>query len=131
MTGSLNRTILTGRLAADPDLRYTGNEIPIVHFPLAVGRIPKSGEKEAEVDFIKCIAWRGLAKICSEYLKKGRLVAVEGKLQMRKYEVNGKKRSEAEVVVDNMQMLDNKFYKAAEKAAPDKKDELIPAVLEE
>ena len=106
---SLNRTILVGRLAADPELRYTTNEIPVARFALAVERLGMNGEKE--VDFINIVAWRGLAKICGEYLKKGKPVAIEGKLMIRKYEKDGEKRSIAEVVADNMQMLDTKFYK--------------------
>ena len=106
---SLNRTILVGRLAADPEVRYTTNEIPVARFALAVERSGKDGEKE--VDFINIVAWRGLAKVCGEYLKKGKPVAIEGKLTIRKYEKNGEKRSFAEVVADNMQILDTKFYK--------------------
>ena len=106
---SLNRTILVGRLAADPEVRYTTNEIPVARFALAVERSGKNGEKE--VDFINIVAWRGLAKVCGEYLKKGKPVAIEGKLTIRKYEKNGEKRSIAEVVADNMQMLDTKFFK--------------------
>ncbi len=86
---SLNRTILVGRLAADPEVRYTSNEIPVAKFALAVQRPSKNGEKE--VDFINIVAWRGLAKVCGEYLKKGKPVAIEGKLQVRKYEKDGEK----------------------------------------
>lgn len=112
--GSLNRVILTGNLVADPEIRYTQNEVPVANFRLAVNRRLKNGENGA--DFIRCIAWGGLAKICGEYLKKGRLVAVEGRLQIRSYESNGQKRTAAEVVASNMQMLDRRFYKAASKA---------------
>lgn len=106
---SLNRTILVGRLAADPEVRYTTNEIPVARFALAVERPGKNGEKE--VDFINIVAWRGLAKVCGEYLKKGKPVAIEGKLTIRKYEKNGEQRTITEVMADNMQMLDTKFYK--------------------
>lgn len=108
---SLNRTILVGRLAQDPEVRYTANEIPVARFALAVGRPSKNGDKE--VDFINIVAWRGLAKICGEYLKKGKPVAIEGKLQIRKYEKDGQKRSVAEVIASNMQMLDTKFCQKA------------------
>lgn len=109
---SLNRTILVGRLAADPEVRYTTNELPVARFALAVGRPSKNGENE--VDFINIVAWRGLAKICGEYLKKGKPVAIEGKLQVRKYEKNGEKRYITEVIASNMQMLDSKFFKKSE-----------------
>jgi single-strand DNA-binding protein len=107
---SLNRTILVGRLAADPEVRYTTNEIPVARFALAVGRPAKNGD---EVDFINIVAWRGLAKICGEYLKKGKLIALEGRLQVRKYEKEGENKYFTEIVADNLQMLDSKFYKAA------------------
>jgi single-strand DNA-binding protein len=111
----LNRTILTGRLTADPDVRYTTNEIPVTRFSLAVNRPSRNGAQD--VDFINVVAWRGLAKVCGEYLKKGRLIAVEGRLQIRKYEKDGQKRTFAEIVANNMQMLDNKFYQKASSAA--------------
>jgi len=109
---SLNRTILVGRLAQDPEVRYTSNEIPVARFALAVGRPSKNGESEA--DFINIVAWRGLAKICGEYLKKGKPIAIEGKLQVRKYEKDGEKRSITEVIASNMQMLDTKFFGKAD-----------------
>jgi single-strand DNA-binding protein len=114
---SLNRTILVGRLAADPEVRYTANEIPVARFALAVGRPSKNGKKE--VDFINIVAWRGLAKICGEYLKKGKPIAIEGKLHIRKYE----KGSFTEVVASNMQMLDTKFFKESDSKNEDEEEE--------
>lgn len=119
--GGLNRSILAGRLVADPEVRYTKNENAVTHFRLAINR---NGNKEA--DFINCVAWAGLAKVCGEYLKKGRMVAVEGRLNIRSYKAkNGQTKSAAEVVVDNMQMLDSKFYNAASKAKSDQESNLI------
>lgn len=118
---TLNRTILVGRLAADPEVRYTANEIPVARFALAVGRPSKNGDKE--VDFINIVAWRGLAKICGEYLKKGKPVAIEGKLHVRKYEKNGENRYFTEVVASNMQMLDSKFMKSSDKAQDEEEPE--------
>jgi single-strand DNA-binding protein len=121
---SLNRTILVGRLAADPEVRYTSNEIPVARFALAVGRPSKNGEKE--VDFINIVAWRGLAKVCGEYLKKGKPIAIEGKLQVRKYEKDGEKRYFTEVVASNMQMLDTKFFKeSADKKTEGEEEEAL------
>ena len=125
---SLNRTILVGRLAADPEVRYTTNEIPVARFALAVGRPSKNGDKE--VDFINIVAWRGLAKICGEYLKKGKPVAIEGKLQIRKYEKDGQKRSFTEVVASNMQMLDTKFFKESDPKNEDEEEEEEPVIEE-
>jgi len=118
---TLNRTILVGRLAQDPEVRYTTNEIPVAKFALAVGRPTKNGEKE--VDFINIVAWRGLAKICGEYLKKGKPVAIEGRLRVNKYEKNGENRYFTEVVASNMQMLDSKFFKSSDKTEGEETEE--------
>ena len=113
----LNRSILAGRLVADPEVRYTKKEVAVTHFRLAINR------GKDNTDFINCVAFGGLAKICGEYLKKGKLVAVEGRLQIRSYEgKDGQKKSATEVIIDDMQMLDNKFYNAASKA---KETELV------
>jgi single-strand DNA-binding protein len=110
--GNLNRAILTGRLTADPEVRYTADEKPLAKFTIAVNR-----QKKGEADFVNCIAWSGLAKICGEYLKKGKPVALEGRLRLNKYEdKNGNKRTSTEVVVENLQMLDSKSNKAAPEA---------------
>lgn len=106
----LNRLILTGRLTKDPEIRFTKEEIPVARFTVAVNGIKRKA-KDAPVEYFNCVAWRGLASICGEYLKKGSLVAIEGKMTMKPYEVGGVKKMSHEVVVDNMLMLDNKFYK--------------------
>ena len=111
--GALNTTILTGRLTADPEVRYTTNEKPVAHFRIAVDRPKKNGEKSA--DFLNCTAWGNLAKTCGEYLKKGRLVAVEGRLQIRAYkDKNGQDRDWTEIVANSVQMLDWKSSKKEE-----------------
>ncbi len=103
--GGLNRTILAGRLTADPEVRYTSDEIAVTHFCLAINRGSKKKGTDT-ADFINCVAFGGLAKICGEYLKKGKLVAVEGRLQVRNYEgKGGQKRQATEVVLDELQML--------------------------
>ena len=126
--GGLNRAILAGRLTADPDVRYTTNEIPVTKFSLAINRPSRNGNQE--VDFINVVAWRGLAKICGEYLKKGRLVAVEGRLRINRYEKDGQKRSYAEIVASNMQMLDRKFHKKASDATVEEDEDDEIEVLE-
>lgn len=108
----LNRMILTGRLTKDPELRYTKNEIAVASFTVAVNNL-KNKENKEDVNFFDCIAWRGLASVCSKYLKKGSLVAIEGKLSIRPYESKGIKRKATEIIIDNLVMLDNKFFKAA------------------
>ncbi|MBI5400136.1 single-stranded DNA-binding protein [Candidatus Saganbacteria bacterium] len=122
MTGGLNRTILAGRLVADPEIRYTKNETAVTHFRLAINCY---GSKD--VEFISCVAWGGLAKISGEYLKKGRMIAVEGKLQIRSYKSKtGQPKSATEVVIENLQMLDSKFFNATEKAATEEQPEILP-----
>ena len=104
-----NKVFLIGNLTRDPEVRYTTSGIPVARFALAVNRFRRSGgegESTQEVDFINIVAWRRLAEICGEYLKKGRPVAIEGRLQIRSYTGrDGQKRTAAEVVADNMQML--------------------------
>ncbi len=123
--GGLNRSILAGRLVADPEVRYTNNETAVTHFRLAINRGSKKNGNET-TDFINCVAFGGLAKICGEYLKKGKLVAVEGRLQIRSYEAkDGQKKTATEVIIDDMQMLDYRFYNAASKAQGEKESELV------
>jgi len=110
-----NKVFLIGNLTRDPELRYTPSGIPVSRFTVAVNRV---GSKENEADFIPVVAWRRLAEICGEYLKKGSPVALDGKLQVRSYKgKNGEQKTSVEVVADNMQMLGRK--PAAEKPAQD------------
>jgi single-strand DNA-binding protein len=107
----LNRIILIGRLATDPELKYTPSGIAVTQFRLAVDR-PMSAEarqngQEKQADFISIVAWRQSAEFAANYLGKGRLVAVEGRLQVREYVTqDGQKRRDAEVVADNLKSLD-------------------------
>ncbi len=104
----LNRIILIGRLVKEPELRYTPNGIPVATFRLAVDRtFTNSQTGQRETDFIDIVTWRKLAENCAQHLGKGRLVGVEGRLQIRSYETqDGQKRQKAEVVADNVQFLD-------------------------
>ncbi|HPF43601.1 MAG TPA: single-stranded DNA-binding protein [Syntrophomonadaceae bacterium] len=99
----LNRVILIGRLTRDPELRYLQNGTAVATFTLAVNR---KYNKE-ETDFIDIVAWRQLAEHCANYLSKGRLVAVEGRLQIRSYEdKEGQKRKVTEIVADDVRFLE-------------------------
>jgi single-strand DNA-binding protein len=125
----LNRVILTGRLTKDPEVRYTKEEVPLARFTVAVNEI-KRKNGDAGVNYFNCVAWRGLAGICGEYLKKGSLVAIEGKMQFKSYESNGQKKQSTEVLVDNMLMLDKGFYKSTGSAGADpaeKEEDLVMA----
>ncbi len=86
-----NKVFLIGNLTKDPELRYTPSGIPVVRFTVAVNR-PSAKSEKNEVDFINVVAWRRLAEICGEYLKKGRPVSIEGRLQIRPYEKDGEKK---------------------------------------
>ena len=107
-----NKVFLIGNLTRDPELRYTPSGIAVARFAIAVNRITKKGTENSgaqDVDFINIVAWRRLAEVCGEYLKKGRPVAIEGRLQIRSFTGrDGQKRTMSEVVADNMQMLGKK-----------------------
>lgn len=99
-----NKIILIGRLTADPEMRFTPTGLPVARFTLAVNRV---FSKEREADFIDIVVWRGLAETCSNNIKKGFMVAVDGRLQIRSYDDNqGIRRKAAEVVAENVRFLD-------------------------
>ncbi len=100
---SFNRVVLAGNLTRDPELRFTGNGIPVCDFGLAVNRVRSKNE---EVDFFDITAWRELGETIANYKKKGDPILVEGKLQYRTWEAqDGSKRSKVDVVADNVQFL--------------------------
>lgn len=104
----LNRVILIGRLTRDPELRYTASGIAVAQFTLAVDRTYSNAQGEKETDFVPIVTWRQLAENCANYLRKGRLAAVEGKLQTRNYEnAEGKKVYVTEVVAENVRFLES------------------------
>lgn len=103
----LNRVILIGRLATDPELKYTPSGHAVSTFRIAVNRPFANAQGEREADFIDIVAWRQTAEFAANYLGKGRLVAVEGRLQIRSYQTqDGVKRRAAEVVCDTLRGLD-------------------------
>ncbi|MFD1990060.1 single-stranded DNA-binding protein [Paenibacillus nicotianae] len=104
----LNRVILIGRLTKDPELRYTPAGVAVTTFTLAVDR-PFSGQDgKKEVDFLNVVTWRALAESCANYLRKGRLTAVEGRIQVRNYKNNeGKRVYVTEVIADNVRFLES------------------------
>ncbi|NLJ77647.1 MAG: single-stranded DNA-binding protein [Peptococcaceae bacterium] len=102
----LNRVILIGRLTKDPELRYTPSGTAVAKFTLAVDR-RQFRDREKETDFIDIVVWQKLAETCTNYLGKGRLVAVDGRLQVRSYDDSqGIRRRAAEVVAENVRFLD-------------------------
>ena len=105
----LNRIVIIGRLTRDPEMRQTPSGTAVCAFTLAVDRSFKSANGERETDFIPVVAWRQLGENCAQYLAKGKLAAVDGRLQIRTYQAqDGSKRTAAEVVADNVRFLSPK-----------------------
>ena len=106
----LNRIIIMGRLARDPELRRTQSGTPVVSFRLAVDRDFKDkATGERSTDWIDVVAWRSTAEFVSRYFTKGRMAVVEGRLQMRDWtDKDGNKRTTAEVVAENVYFGDSK-----------------------
>ena len=97
----LNHIVLMGRLTRDPELRYTGSNIPVASFTVAVDRDFGKGEERA-TDFINVVAWRQTGEFVSKYFTKGSMIVVSGRLQIRNWtDKDGNKRRSAEVVADN------------------------------
>ena len=103
----LNRIVLIGRLTADPELRHTNSGTAVATFSLAVDRARPNQNGERETDFINIVVWQKQAETCAQYLHKGRLAAVDGRLQIRSYENReGQKVRVAEVVAESVRFLD-------------------------
>jgi single-strand DNA-binding protein len=103
----LNHIVIIGRLVKDPELRYVPSGKAVATIRLAVDRGTKNAAGEKETDFIDVVTWEKQAESVSNFLTKGRLVAVEGRLQLRFYETNeGQKREKAEVVASQVRFLD-------------------------
>ena len=107
---ALNRVQLIGNLGRDPETRYTPSGKKVCNFSLAVNRRFKSSEGEIKesTDWFNLEAWGRLGEFCQEYLSKGRLVYVEGRLHTDRYEQGGETRYFTKVVISNMQILDRK-----------------------
>lgn len=104
----INRIVLIGRLTRDPELRYTPSGVAVTNFTLAVDRPFTNREGHRETDFIRIVTWRQLAELCANYLKKGRLAGVDGRLQVRSFDnKEGQRVTIAEVVADNVRFLDS------------------------
>lgn len=105
----MNRVVLVGRLTKDPELRYTPNGVPVATFTLAVNRTFANQQGEREADFINCVVWRRAAENVANFLKKGSLAGVDGRVQTRNYEgQDGKRVYVTEVVAESVQFLEPK-----------------------
>jgi single-strand DNA-binding protein len=105
----MNRVTLVGRLTAKPELRYTGSNLPYARFTVAVNRTFRNNDGQADADFISVIVWRKQAENVCNFLDKGRLVSVDGRLQTGSYtDKDGNRRYTTDVVADSVQFLEGK-----------------------
>ena len=117
----MNKAILIGRLARDPEVRYTQSGVAVCTFTLAVDR--RFAHKDANdgqptADFIPIVTWRKLAEICGNNLAKGRRISVEGRIQVRSYDAqDGSKRYVTEIVADEVEFLDSRSQAGAQEPA--------------
>lgn len=103
----INRVVLVGRLTKDPELRYTPSGVPMTRFTIAVNRTFTNQQGEREADFISCVAWRKQAENLANFMKKGNLIGIEGRIQTGSYEgQDGKRVYTTDVVVDSVQFLE-------------------------
>lgn len=108
---SVNKVILIGNLTRDPELRQTSNGQNIVTFGLATNRewVTSTSEKKSSAEFHECVAWARLAEICQKYLKKGKLIYIEGYLKTRSWDTEeGIRKFKTEIVVEDMIMLNKR-----------------------
>jgi len=105
----MNRVTLVGRLTAKPELRYTGSNLPYARFTIAVNRTFRNNDGQTDADFINVIVWRKQAENVCNFLDKGRLVSVDGRLQTGSYnDKDGNRRYTTDVVADSVQFLESK-----------------------
>ena len=104
----VNKVILVGRLGKDPEVRHLESGVAVANFPIATSETYKdrqTGERKEQTEWHNIVLWRGLAEVAENYLKKGDMIYVEGKLRTRSWERDGVTRYTTEVVGDNMTML--------------------------
>ena len=112
----MNRVVLVGRLTKDPELRYTPNGVPVATFTLAVNRSFTNQQGEREADFINCVVWRKPAENVANFLKKGSLAGVDGRVQTRNYEgQDGKRVYVTEILAESVQFLEPRSSSAGER----------------
>lgn len=108
----VNRIVLVGRMAVDPELKFTPSGVAVTTFRIAVDRPFNNAQGEKEADFINIVAWRQNAEFAANYLTKGSVVAVDGRLQIRNYtDRDNNRRSIAEVVCDHVRGIGGRSQK--------------------
>jgi len=116
---SLNRSQLLGNVTRDPEVRQTSGGQTVASFSIATNRVwtDKSGQRQEKADFHNVVVWGRLAEICQQYVKKGRKIYVEGRMQTRDWEgEDGVKRYRSEIVVENLILLDRTGAPSGENA---------------
>lgn len=114
----MNRVCLVGRLTAKPELRYTNSNLPVTRFSLAVNRTFSNNNGQRETDFINIVVWRKQAENVCNFLDKGSLVSIEGRIQTGSYDgQDGQKRYTFEVVADSVQFLESRGQSQARMAS--------------
>lgn len=114
----INRVVLVGRLTKDPELRYTPSGVPMTRFTVAVNR-PFKNEGQQEADFIGCLAWRKQAENLANFMKKGSLIGVEGRIQTGSFEgQDGKRVYTTDVIADSIQFLEPRNNSESSNSAP-------------
>ena len=106
---SLNKVMLIGNVGNDPEMRFTPNGNPVTSFRIATNRVfnTPEGEKKQETDWFSVVTWSKLAELCNQYLTKGKLVYVEGRLRTRTWDgTDGQKHSRTEVIANQVIFLD-------------------------
>ena len=127
----MNKVILIGRLAKDPEVRYTQSGKAVASFPLAVNR-PWSKDGKQTADFIPIIAWQKLAEIVGNNLIKGAQISIEGRMQVRSYDAqDGSKRYVTEIVANEIEFLSAKHKQSEEEPAAAGAGQFGPAVPDE
>ena len=105
----MNKVCLIGRLTSDLELRYTNSNTAYTRFNLAVNRNFKDEEGNIQADFISCVAWKERAEMMCKYLRKGSLVAIEGRIQTGSYDDrDGNKRKTTDIIIENIRFLESK-----------------------
>jgi single-strand DNA-binding protein len=118
----VNKAILIGRLGKDPEVRYTPDGTMVTNFNLATDEQwkDKNGEKVQKTEWHRIVTFGKLAEICGNYLVKGKLIFIEGRIQTRSWEdKDGVKRFTTEIIANNMQMLDSKGQNKADESSSD------------
>jgi single-strand DNA-binding protein len=124
MSRGLNKVLIIGRLGRDPEMRYTPSGRPVTTFSVGTSRSwnTSDGERRTETEWFNVVAWSNLAEICKQYLTKGQLVYVEGRLQTRQWDdQQGLRHTATEIVANEMIILEDR--RESNSAAPDSNDE--------